>query len=110
MRCVPIEDQNDNEYGLELAKIIERNRNVRTIAICVTVVLSIGMIVYGAVRIFAQPAWVVLLVSIIGPLLSSPVIYSIWQSRRRFIRKHHHRQVSSETRHDPARQSSADGK
>lgn len=103
-----MEDQNGNKYGLELAKIIERSRNVRTIAICVTVVLSIGLIVYGAVKIFAQPAWVVLLVSTIGPLVSSPVIYSIWQSRRRFIRKHHHRQVASEKRHDPARQSSAE--
>ncbi len=50
--------KDEQTSALELARIIERNRTVRVVAICANNLLSISLIVYGAIRIL-EPPWLV---------------------------------------------------
>ncbi len=95
--------------SIELARVIERGRTIRAITYTIGVVVSIGLIVYGAIEIaevLQKPAWLQLTLAIAGPLISTPVFIVLLRSRAKYIEKTHRRLVELEKRLDPGRQSS----
>ena len=94
---------------LELAKVIERGKTLRVLIVSIAATVSVGMVVIGAVKIAkiaVEPLWLCLVLALIGPFLSTPVIKMLLLARKKYINKHHQRVVDLEKRLDPTRESS----
>ena len=99
----------DQKAAIELARILDRGKTVRTIVICATVLGGVIAIVVGVVLCREKPPWLVLAVYIIGSLIGpSGVFMVLLRTRKRYIEKHHSRVVRLEKLLDPKRESSED--
>lgn len=97
----------DPQVLLELHRINERSRVIRTIVVCGTVVIGIGCVTYGFVSVYAKPNWIdVLIVVLLSMFAPSPVMLVILRTRRKLLDKAHRRTVELERRLDPDRSSS----
>lgn len=102
------EDQIQPE--IEIARIFDRGRTIRTIVVCATTVCGLAVITVGYI-ISRKPAWLELVAMILATLFApSGVIFVLIKSRKKYIQKHHDRVVSLEKRIDAGRTSSVDGK
>lgn len=73
--------------------------------------MTIGVIaiVVGAVKIFAKPAWLQVVTLILAALAGpNVVLFFLWRSRRKFVKKYASRMAKWEEQQDEERTSSSD--
>ena len=102
----PSQSERD-DAGLELARIVERSRIIRWIAVCACIAVGVIAIVTGIVLIASEPKWWQLVLTIVASLVA-PSVVAGWAIRSRFhyVKKHHGRVVDMEVAFDAKRTSS----
>ena len=97
------------EASVEITRILQRGRTLRTLIICATVVAGVAIVAYAITEIVADPRWWqlvgVIVLSLIAP---GGVIARLLKSRRKYVKKTHRRTTELEQRTDPERSSSLD--
>lgn len=99
------QDDDNQELGLTTNKYLsihERQKSVRTVAICVAVMFCVGIICWTAVKITEKPPWLVLSLGLIAP---AGVIISLLKMWRFYIRTRNRRVVELEEAIDQDRSS-----
>ncbi len=92
---------------VEIVRVHERSKTVRTIAVGIIVLLSIITIVIGVVKVADKPPWLTLCLAIVVALIGpSGVIYQLIRSRKKYVEKTHRRTARLEKELDVRRSSS----
>ena len=94
---------------VELARIDARVRLTIICAVAACVIVGMACLTIGFVKYLDQPPWpkviLVLIAAIFGP---SGVMWLLLRSRKKFVKKHHHRIVVLEQKLDLNRTSSSE--
>lgn len=102
---MPVDD--DRQFWLELVRITDRGRTIRTITVGACIVIGVAIVVYGVIQVVSQPPWLTLALTILAALVGpSCIIKIVVQTRSSYIKKNHARIKEYETRLDKERESS----
>lgn len=91
---------------IELVKVMQRGKTQRLAIICATIVICFVTACWAAVRITAQPPWVVISTAVLSLAGPSPLFWFMLYRHRRYTQDRSARLAALEREHDPARTSS----
>ena len=94
---------------VQITRIRERGKTLRTFFVCATIILGIGMVVYGLMQIVAEPKWWQVGGAIVLALIApGGVIRVLLKSRKKYVEKTHRRTAELEQGIDGERSSSSE--
>jgi len=91
-----------NEHDVEIRRIVEGGRNIRTIAICTVVAIGLVCVAVAAISM-TQPPWLAFLLALIGPF---GILTALVRLILRFMKKKGDHAANLEKQLDPGRSSS----
>lgn len=91
-----------NEHDVEIRRIVEGGRNIRTIAICTVVAIGLVCVAVAAISM-TQPPWLAFLLALIGPF---GLLTALVRLILRFMKKKGDHAANLEKQLDPGRSSS----
>ena len=95
--------------GAEIVRIAETHRTVRFGMVCGTILVGMGILVYGVIQIANNPSWwklaAALVTGLIGPSLVIKVSIELYTD---YVKKNHSRTTELEKKILPDRSSSND--